>query len=330
MDIGRDAGLVPDKLARALDQLSGVWNIVPTPFHPDEELDLHSLRTLTDFVIGHGVDGMTILGVLGEGAKLSDRERAQVIEVVLSQAAGRIPVCVTVSAPSGHRAAAFAREARAMGAHSVMLSAPPILRPNDEAIRRHYLRVAEAVPELPVVIQDLPTLGPWMSPELIGGMAAEAENLRVVKLEEEPTAPKVGRLLAANPRLRVLGGLGGEMLIEELRRGAVGTMTGFGFPETLVAIIRDWRNGDEEAAVARFHEWTPLIRFENQQLLNLPIRKHIYMRRGAMASDKLRAPGPLLDPQTKADLEDLLACLGIELGDGSTPQPDVPPPHFRT
>jgi 4-hydroxy-tetrahydrodipicolinate synthase len=314
MDIGRDAGNVPDKLSQALGELSGVWNIVPTPFHPDEELDLESLRTLTDFVISHGVDGMTLLGVLGEGAKLSDRERAQVIEVVLDQAQGRMPVCVTVSAPSTHRAEAYAREALAAGAHSVMLSAPPLARPNDDAVRRHYLRVAAAVPDMPVVIQDLPTLGVWMTADLIGGMAAEAENLRVVKLEEEPTAPKVGRLLTANPRLRVLGGLGGEMLIEELRRGAVGTMTGFGFPETLVAIMRDWRNGDEEAAVARFHQWMPLIRFENQQLLNLPIRKHIYMRRGAMASDRLRAPGPPLDDRTKADLEDLLRRLGRDDG----------------
>jgi 4-hydroxy-tetrahydrodipicolinate synthase len=190
-----------------------------------------------------------------------------------------------------------------------MLSAPPLSRPNDDAVRRHYLRVAEAVPDMPVVIQDLPTLGVWMSADLIGRMAAEARNLRVVKLEEEPTAPKVGRLLTANPSLRVLGGLGGQMLIEELRRGAVGTMTGFGYPEALVAIMRDWRAGNEAAAVQRFHRWMPLIRFENQQLMNLPIRKRIYMKRGAIASDKVRAPGPTLDDQTMADLDDLLALV---------------------
>ena len=300
-----------DEVARRTDELSGVWNIVPTPFHPDEALDLDSLRTLTDFVIGSGVDGMTILGVLGEAAKLSDAERSAVIDITLSHAAGRVPVCVTVSAPSGFRAAEYAREALAAGAHSVMLSAPPLTRPNDDAVRRHYLRVAEAVPDLPVVIQDLPTLGVWMTADLIAGMAREAPNLRVVKLEEEPTAPKIGRLLAANRDLRILGGLGGEMLIEELRRGAVGTMTGFGYPETLVAIIGDWRTGRQDEAVDRFHEWMPLIRFENQQLLNLPIRKHIYMRRGAIASDKVRAPGPTLDDQTKADLNDLLRRLGV-------------------
>ena len=301
------------ELARRIDQLSGVWNIVPTPFHPDEGLDLASLGTLTEFVVASGVDGMTILGVLGEGAKVTDSERSVIIDAVLTRANGRVPVCVTVSAASGFRAVEYAREARAKGAHSVMLSAPPLSRPNDDAVRRHYLRVAGAVPELPVVIQDLPTLGVWMGAELIGRMASEAPNLRVVKLEEEPTAPKVGRLLAANPDLRVLGGLGGEMLIEELRRGAVGTMTGFGYPETLVAIMRDWRAGNEAAAVERFHRWMPLIRFENQQLLNLPIRKRIYMRRGAIASDKLRAPGPVLDGQTITDLDDLIARVESDL-----------------
>ncbi|HEY5519324.1 MAG TPA: dihydrodipicolinate synthase family protein [Candidatus Limnocylindrales bacterium] len=302
-----------DELARRLGQLSGVWNIVPTPFHPDEELDLDSLRTLTDFVVGSGVDGMTILGVLGEGAKVTDSERSAIIDITLAQAGGRVPICVTVSAASGHRAAEYARDALRAGAHSVMLSAPPLTRPNDDAVRRHYLRVAEAVPELPVVIQDLPTLGVWMSAELIGRMASEAPNLRVVKLEEEPTAPKVGRLMAANPELRVLGGLGGEMLVEELRRGAVGTMTGFGYPEVLVAIMRDWRAGNEAAAVERFHRWMPLIRFENQQLLNLPIRKRIYMKRGAISSDKVRAPGPTLDAQTIADLEDLISRVESDL-----------------
>jgi 4-hydroxy-tetrahydrodipicolinate synthase len=304
----------PLGLGAAINELRGVWNIVPTPFTSNEELDVPSLRTLTDFVIGCGIDGITILGVLGEGQKLSDRERSVVIDTTLEQAANRVPTCVTVSAASTFRAVEYAKEAEAKGAHSVMLSAPPLARPNEDAVRRHYLRVAEAVPDLPVVIQDLPALGVWMTSELIADMARQAPNLRVVKLEEEPTAPKVGRLLAANPDLRVLGGLGGEMLIEELRRGAVGTMTGFGYPETLVHIMADWRAGNQERAAETFHRWMPLIRFENQALLNLPIRKHIYMRRGAMASDKVRAPGPTLDPQTISDLDDLLRRLEVAKG----------------
>src|SRR5688500_20014987 len=112
---------------------------------------------------------MTILGVLGEGAKLSDRERSAVIDTTLEQAAGRVPVCVTISAPSGHRAVEYAREAEARGAHSLMLSAPPLPRPNEDAVRSHYLRVAEATTQQQIAVQDLPAMGLWFSGYLHSG-----------------------------------------------------------------------------------------------------------------------------------------------------------------
>ena len=291
--------------------LQGVWNIVPTPFVDDGSLDVPSLSTLTDFVIDRGVDGMTILGVLGEAAKLTDAERSTVIEAVVDRAAGRVPICVGVSAPSTARAIGYAREAQERGAHSVMLAPPQLARPNDAAVRAHYLAVADAI-ELPVVVQDHPaSSGVWMTAELLLELAAANPRLRVIKLEDEPTPPKAGRLLAADPSLRILGGLGGQMLIEELRRGCAGTMTGFGYPEILVDIVGRYRSGDHEGARMAFHRACPLIRFENQAGLNLPIRKLIYQRRGAITHARVRAPGPALDPGTIADLDDLLARLGL-------------------
>jgi 4-hydroxy-tetrahydrodipicolinate synthase len=291
--------------------LEGVWNIVPTPFTDDGSLDVPSLATLTDFVVDRGVDGMTILGVLGEAAKLSDAERLAVIDGVIDRAAGRVPVCVGVSAPSTARAIGYAREAQERGAHSVMLAPPQLARPNDAAVRAHYLAVADAI-QLPVVVQDHPaSSGVWMTVELLLDLAAASLRLRVIKLEDEPTPPKAGRVLTADPTLRVLGGLGGQMLIEELRRGCAGTMTGFGYPEILVDIVRRFRSGDHEGATLAFHRACPLIRFENQAGLNVPIRKLIYQRRGAISSARVRAPGPVLDPGTIADLDDLLVRLGL-------------------
>jgi 4-hydroxy-tetrahydrodipicolinate synthase len=209
------------------------------------------------------------------------------------------------------RAVAYAREAQALGAHSVMLAPPALSRPNDAAVRRHYFAVAEAI-DLPIVVQDHPaSSGVWMSAEFLASLAGESTKCRVVKLEEEPSPPKIRRLLAANPELTVLGGLGGTMLLEELRAGAAGTMTGFGFPEILVDIVRRFRAGDEDGAREEFYRATPLIRFENQPVLNLPIRKLVYQRRGAIASARVRAPGGVLDPGTIADLDDLLVRLGL-------------------
>ncbi len=102
------------------------------------------------------------------------------------------------------------------------------------------------------------------------------------------------------------------MLLEELRRGSHGTMTGFGFPEVLVAVVRRWFAGDRDGAAAVFDRFATLIRFENQALLNLPIRKVVYQRRGAMAHSTVRAPGVPPDPGTLADLDDVLRRTGLD------------------
>ncbi len=292
--------------------LRGVWNIVPTPFLPDGALDLTSIPTLVDFVRATGVDGLTILGVLGEAARLGDDERTAVLEAAIGAADGAIPVCVGVSHASTDRAIASAREAEAAGAHSVMLAPPPLARPTDAALRRHYLAVAAAI-SIPVVVQDHPaSSGVQMSSEFLLALAAEAPSCRVIKLEEEPTPPKAGRLVDGSPDVIVLGGLGGEMLVEELRRGSHGTMTGFGFPEILVSVVRRWFAGDREGAAAVFDRYATLIRFENQAILNLPIRKLVYQRRGAIAHATVRAPGLPPDAGTVADLDDLLHRTGLD------------------
>jgi 4-hydroxy-tetrahydrodipicolinate synthase len=302
--------------AAAIERLEGVWTIVPTPFTADGGLDVASLPGLARFVAGCGVDGLTILGVLGEASRLGDDERRGVIDGIVGAADG-LPVCVGVSHAGTDRAVAFARTAEAAGAHSVMLAPPALGKPNDAAVLAHYLAVADAI-AIPVVVQDHPaSSGVHMTVEVLAAIAERAPSCRVVKLEDEPSPPKIGRLLAARPDLRVLGGLGAIMLLEELRRGAVGTMTGFGFPELLVEIVGRFRAGDEAAARATFHRIMPLIRFENQPGLNLAIRKHIYRRRGAIATERLRAPGPALDPGTIADLDAILVALGLadRLGD---------------
>ena len=250
--------------------------------------------------------------MLGEAARLGDGERTAVLEAAIGAAGAAIPVCVGVSHASTDRAIAYAREAEAAGAHSVMLAPPPLARPTDAALRRHYLAVASAV-SIPVVVQDHPaSSGVQMSADFLLALAAEAPSCRVIKLEEEPTPPKAGRLVDGSPDVIVLGGLGGEMLVEELRRGSHGTMTGFGFPEILVAVVRRWFAGDREGAAAVFDRYATLIRFENQAILNLPIRKLVYQRRGAIAHATVRAPGLPPDPGTVADLDDLLRRTGLD------------------
>ena len=111
--------------------------------------------------------------------------------------------------------------------------------------------------------------------------------------------------------MSLFGGLGGSFLLEELARGAVGTMTGFAYPEVLVEIYRRMSAGDTGGAREVFYRWMPLIRYENQPGIGLSVRKHIMMRRGLLDTATVRPPGPSIDAETQKELDELLGSLDL-------------------
>ncbi len=291
--------------------MHGIYNIVPTPFDESGAIDEDSLARLIEFVIGTGIDGLTILGFLGEAGKLTEAERATVIDISIATAAGRVPVIVGATAPATDPGINFAREAQVRGAAGLLVAPPRLARPNEAAVRRHYEALAAAV-DIPIVVQDFPAgSGVFMSPDFVARLVSDVPSCRYLKLEDDPTAQKVTAILAANPDIGVFGGLGGNFMLEELQRGAIGMMTGFGFPEILVSIYRDFRAGDIEKARDTFYRYLPLIRYENQAGLNLPLRKLIYQKRGAMDHAAPRRPYPPLDETTLAELDALIEHLGL-------------------
>lgn len=75
----------------------GVYPILVTPFDAREQLDLESFDRLIRFMADIGVDGVTVLGVLGESNRMLDSEREQLISTAVKAAAGRMPIVVGTS-----------------------------------------------------------------------------------------------------------------------------------------------------------------------------------------------------------------------------------------
>lgn len=294
------------------EYLTGIYNITPTPFTADGSLDELSLRKLTEFTRGTGVNGMTILGVLGEADKLTEAERDRVTEIVIEVAGDQFPICVGTTHAGTDGCIAYSRRAQQLGAKAVMVAPPKLARSNDAALERHYRAVADAV-DIPVVVQDFPPAvgGITMSVELIARLAAASPRLSFLKLEDDPAPMKITQILAISREVKIFGGLGGMMFLEELRHGAIGTMTGFAFPEILVDIYTRFMAGDRDGATSVFYKYLPIIRFENQPRINLALRKHIYHLRGVTASARVRAPFTPVDADTLADLDDILTRLAL-------------------
>jgi 4-hydroxy-tetrahydrodipicolinate synthase len=164
------------------------------------------------------------------------------------------------------------------------------------------------------VVQDEPVnTGVVMPAPFLVRLLDEIEGCRYLKLEETPTLPKITAVKQrAKEPVGVFGGLGGLYLYEELLRGADGIMTGFGFPQVLVGTYERFVAGDRAGAQEFFFRYLPLIRYEAQLGVGgVTIRKQVFARRGAIASPHARFPAPPVDELTLAELDDLIAAVGL-------------------
>jgi 4-hydroxy-tetrahydrodipicolinate synthase len=294
----------------------GVYVISATPFTETGAMDWASTDRLMEFYLDSGVDGVTILGVMGEAPKLSAEEAEAFVARCLARIGGRIPVVVGVSHPGLKLLGDFARRAMDLGAAGVMV-APVAGLKTDEQIHAYFASVAtELGADIPVVLQDYPQLtAVFMSAALINRCFADFASLKMLKHEDSPGLRKLTKVRAADGdgtrrrRISILVGNGGIHLPQELARGADGAMTGFAFPEMLVEVCRRFAAGDAEGAEDVFDAYLPLVRHEQQPGIGLALRKETLRRRGVLASARTRAPGPALDAADQDELSGLLRRL---------------------
>ncbi|NKX43789.1 dihydrodipicolinate synthase family protein [Roseicyclus persicicus] len=288
---------------------TGVFTIAATPFLPDGTLDLDSLDRMVAFYEEKGATGLTILGMMGEAGKLSEKESRIVIDRVVTRAS--VPVIVGVSAPGLAALKALADAAMDREAAGVMVAPPGHLRTDDQ-ITGYFQMVAETLGETPWVLQDFPLVtGVQMTAKVCRAIFDACPTCVMLKHEDWPGLDKITTLrrqeAAGARRVSILCGNGGQFLLEEMIRGADGAMTGFAYPEMMADVVRLMQAGDEARARDLFDAYLPLIRYESQPGLGLAIRKHILARRGAIAHATVRRPGPALTPETLAEVETLIA-----------------------
>lgn len=293
-------------------KITGIFNILATPFDASQQVDLESLRNLVNFQLDKGAYGLTILGVLGEAAKLSVDERKLVMDTVVETVNGRVPIVVGTSHEQVDTCIALSKAAFMAGAAGVMIAPPHMDKPTDDMVIGLYEKIAAQI-DKPIVVQDFPPVnGVIMSAEMLARLAESIPNARYLKLEDPPLMEKIGAIRARTDKFEIFGGLGGMFLLEELRRGASGTMTGFAFTEILVAVYQAFREGRHQEAERIFDLYLPLIRYENQPIINLTIRKELLYRRGAISNPILRNPFVPIDAGTHEEMNWILQRVGIE------------------
>jgi len=136
------------------EQLSGAFTALITPFR-DGEIDERALRGLVEFQIGSGIDGLVPCGTTGESATMTEQEHAFVIETVIDQSAGRVPVIAGTGTNNTRLTIERTRHALHAGATAALVVVPYYNKPTQEGLLAHYTAIAEAV-DLPLVLYNVP------------------------------------------------------------------------------------------------------------------------------------------------------------------------------
>lgn len=290
----------------------GFVAIAVTPLDEAGEVDYADLAGLMQFYLDCGVDGVALLGVMGEANRMTDADARVVVEHAVAAIDGRVPIIVGVSDPSLQRVKSLGAFSHSLGCAGVLLQPLAGLK-GDRTVAGYFAAAAEALgPDISICVQDFPkandvhiSLDAWRM------IVDECPTVVMLKLEDEPGLGKLSAIRAAERegmrRVTIFTGNNGIHLVQELDRGSDGAMTGFAFPDVLVQVIRRFRAGERQAAEDLFDQYLPVNRHELRT--GIAVRKEILRHRGAIRTATARYPAKPLSDMDHDELDGLLSRL---------------------
>ena len=232
------------------DDPLGLHGVVPptvTAFHDDESLDAETTANHARFVVDRGVHGVFPLGTNGEFPLLTGGERQRVVEAVVDEVGGEVPVIAGIGGPSTRQTVAHAEHAEEVGADGLVVVTPYYYPLDDEAAVGHYERVAAAV-DLPVYVYHIPSkTGNELSLSALDDLAA-IDNLVGLK-DSSKDVPWLGQAIDAHPEMTFLAG-SDSLLVPGLTLGCTGMVSAVAnaFPELVTDLYATYDDGNEDHA----------------------------------------------------------------------------------
>jgi 2-keto-3-deoxy-L-arabinonate dehydratase len=284
--------------------LHGIIPILTTAFRENGDLDLYSQEKLLVFLLEAGVHGIALFGTASEGYTLSHEERRSIFELARRVVDGKVPLIVSTGQTGTRLAVEQSYAAQQDGADGLMIVPPHYLKPNGNGVRVYYEAIANAV-NIPIMVQDAPAMtGVNMPASLLAELCVNTTTIRYIKIEAPPTAPKISAFVGqVGASGYAFGGLNGQFLLEELGRGAVGTMPGSDLSDKFVEIWNLYQSGDKDGARKLFSVCLPLLRYELQPALGVATMKYNLVRRKLFRSATVRHPTLTLDSHSAAEID---------------------------
>ncbi len=240
----------------------GIIPAVTTPFDASDQIDVAALKANVQALLDAGVHGFVATGTMGEAGSLSAEERRTVVQAVVEAAGGKVPVTAGVSSGSALTSLAYALDAKALGASSIMCLPPLGYRADEDEVVTFFQELASGT-GLPVMAYNNPEAsGVDMTPALIVRIYEEVDGVVAIK-ECSGDVRRITEILNATSDLEVLVG-GDDWALEGFAAGATGWVTGVGVvaPAEVVELYDLVTAGDLAKARAVYRRLLPVARFD--------------------------------------------------------------------
>jgi len=228
-----------------------------TPFR-DGAFDEDAFRSLIDWHVEQGTNGLVPCGTTGESPTLDHAEHRRVVEVCIDAAAGRIPVIAGTGSNSTAEAIDLTRHAKQAGADAALVVTPYYNKPTQEGLYQHFKAVQDAT-DIPILVYNVPPRSAVdMTVETMGRLARLPNIVGVKDATQDLTRPIMTRL-AIGPDFCQLSGEDGTVL-PFLAAGGHGciSVTANVAPALCVEVHRAWRDGNVAKAAALNDRLMPL------------------------------------------------------------------------
>ncbi len=294
-----------------LNQLKGILPPMVTPFDDNEEVDTRALAADVDFLLGAGVQGITVAGSTGEGHTLSTDEVRLVVGTAIEAAAGRGPVIAGVITDSTRQTVARAKAISDLDVAALQVTPVHYLfNPTPEMHVRHFATIAESV-DLPVLIYNVvPHV--YLAPDLLVRILREVPGVVGVKQSAGDMKLLADLLLWAKPRDIIMSAVD-ALLYPSFCLGAKGAIAAIlaAAPHTCVQLWEATQAGDHATGLELHHQLLPLWNAIVGD--NLPANVRAAMRLQGRDGGRPRAPMPESSPAQEAAIENALAGVTAEV-----------------
>jgi 4-hydroxy-tetrahydrodipicolinate synthase len=290
-------------------KIEGVHTALVTPFQADGSVDEKALRAFVEFQISEGISGLVPMGTTGESPTVTHEENLKVIEIVVDQTNGRVPVIAGTGSNSTSEAITMTGRAKELGADGTLQVAPYYNKPSQEGLYRHYMAIADAT-DLPLIVYNIPgRTGKNIENETMLRLAKHP-NIRAVKEASGDLGQIMDLILRKPDDFLVLSGddniavpitlLGGSGLI---------SVASNMIPRRMVAMIDLALTGDLERAREEHYRLLPFFRALFIDTNPIPVKYGVSLM--GMSKEVFRLPMCSMDDAKKELFRKTVQDLGI-------------------